>query len=244
MKELLRQWREYDRRQVVILTYVPIALAVLEYFFVSPRSAEAFAFIRNSRWAVLPFLWYNLGCLVFMLAFPMAIAWLFGDLSPRESGLKVRGTLRDAPVYVVLFLLCLPMIVWASRQSGFAATYPIFSPPKGNLMAPDYLLFEASYFLQFLAVEYFFRGFMTLGLKPTLGRASVLAMLPPYCMIHFHKPFPEALAAIGAGFILGTLSWRNGTVIWGWMLHYAVGISMNILAHVSSHAPARDSLKF
>jgi hypothetical protein len=244
MKELLRQCREYDRRQLVILTYVPIALAVLEYFFVSPRSAEAFDFIRNSRRAVLPFVWYNLGCLVFMLAFPMAIAWWIGDLSPREAGLKVRGTLRDAPLYGVLYLLCLPILVWASRQSGFSSTYPIFSPPMGNLLDPDYLLFEASYFLQFLAVEFFFRGFITLGLKPTLGRGSVLAMLPPYCMIHFHKPFPEALASIVAGFLLGTLSWRNGTVIWGWMLHYAVGISMNILAYVSSHAPAGNALKF
>ena len=55
-------------------------------------------------------------------------------------------------------------------------------------------------------------------------------MLAPYCMIHFHKPMLEALGAVGAGVVLGCLSWRTGTVVYGWFLHYAVALSMDLLS--------------
>ena len=71
---------------------------------------------------------------------------------------------------------------------------------------------------------------MVLGLKSRLGIASVLVMLTPYCMIHYYKPFPEAMGAIGAGLVLGVLSYRTGTILYGWFLHYAVALSMDLLA--------------
>lgn len=233
LRGLLREGRAYDRQPLVILIYVPIALAILEYFFVASRSGDTFPFLRDPSRPVLPYLWYHLGCLLFMVAVPMALGWLGAGMTPRAAGVTVRGTLADVPLYGVLYLLAIPLLLWAASQPSFKSMYPFFSPPGGNLLAPDYLLFEATYFVQFFAVEYFFRGFITLGLKPALGRSSVLVMLAPYCMIHFHKPFPEAIGAIGAGLLLGTLSWRNGTIVWGWFLHYAIGLSMNILGHLA-----------
>ena len=78
---------------------------------------------------------------------------------------------------------------------------------------------------------------MVLGLKPSLGKASVLVMLAPYCMIHYYKPMPEALGWIGAGLILGTLSWRTGTRLYGWFLHYAVALSMDLLSLAQTTNP-------
>ena len=72
--------------------------------------------------------------------------------------------------------------------------------------------------------------------RSALGRASVLVMLAPYCMIHFHKPMLEAFGAIGAGLVLGHLAWRTGTIVYGWFLHYAVALSMDLLAlHQAGH---------
>ena len=48
-------------------------------------------------------------------------------------------------------------------------------------------------------------------------------------MIHYYKPFPEAMGAIGAGVILGSLAYRSGTILYGWALHYAVALSMDFL---------------
>ena len=49
-------------------------------------------------------------------------------------------------------------------------------------------------------------------------------------MVHFYKPMPEALGAIGAGLILGLLAWRSGTILFGWLLHYGVALTMDRLA--------------
>ncbi len=61
----------------------------------------------------------------------------------------------------------------------------------------------ALYFLQFCALEFFFRGFLLHGIAPRLGWASIFAMALPYNMLHYGKPMPEALAAIVGGIALG-----------------------------------------
>ena len=61
------------------------------------------------------------------------------------------------------------------------------------------------YWLQFCALEFFFRGFLLHGLAPRLGWAAIFAMALPYNMLHYGKPMPEALAAIVGGIVLGTL---------------------------------------
>src|SRR5262245_22755294 len=150
-------------------------------------------------------------------------------ISPRDVGLTVEGKARDAWIYAALFVVFAPVVYLVSRRADFQSTYPFFRPRPGPL-GWHFVAFEVAYCLQFLGVETFFRGVMTLGLKPALGRASILVMIAPYAMIHFHKPMLEAFGAIGAGLVLGSLAWRTGTVIWGWMLHYAVALSMDLLS--------------
>jgi membrane protease YdiL (CAAX protease family) len=67
-------------------------------------------------------------------------------------------------------------------------------------------------------------------LKPALGIYSIFAMTVPYCMIHFGKPPAETLAAIGAGIFLGWLSYRNGNIWLGLLLHCTVAFSMDVMA--------------
>ncbi len=233
----------------MVLAYVPVALTAMEYLFLPPLRhkppSPAWVFAAQ-RWigetvpavppSLLPWVWWGIGCLVAMIVVPMVLLKVLGGMGPRESGLRVRGTGRDAWLYLGLFVVFLPVVYLASKRPDFAQTYP-FYPPSGGVtrggpvkVGGDWIAFEAIYFLQFLAVEYFFRGFMVLGLKPSLGRASILVMLAPYCMIHFHKPGLEALGAVGAGIVLGSLSWRTGTVVYGWFLHYAVALSMDLLS--------------
>jgi len=238
---LLRDLVDFDRRVLAVALSVPLALTALEYVFVPstspgrrdpPWRADAVAWLRRSLPDVppdlLPWLWWAAGCLVLLVAAPMALLRLVGGVGPGETGLRVRGTGRDARVYLLLFAVFAPVVWLVSQRPEFRQTYPFYRPraPLGG----DFVAFEVAYFLQFLAVEYFFRGVMVLGLKPALGRASILVMLAPYCMIHYHKPMLEACGAIGAGAVLGCLSWRTGTVVYGWFLHYGVALSMDLLS--------------
>jgi membrane protease YdiL (CAAX protease family) len=93
-----------------------------------------------------------------------------------------------------------------------------------------FLCWELIYFIQFFALEFFFRGFLLHSLKPALGPYAIFVMTVPYCMIHFGKPMPETFAAIFAGVFLGWLSFRNGNIWLGLALHCFVAFSMDILA--------------
>jgi membrane protease YdiL (CAAX protease family) len=49
-------------------------------------------------------------------------------------------------------------------------------------------------------------------------------------MIHYGKPLPETLGAIGAGVILGTLAMRTRSIWGGVLIHIGVAITMDMLA--------------
>ena len=84
--------------------------------------------------------------------------------------------------------------------------------------------------MQFFGLEFFFRGFLLHSLKPSLGPYAIFVMTVPYCMIHFGKPMPETFAAIFAGVFLGWLSFKNGNIWMGLVLHCTVALSMDVLA--------------
>ncbi len=118
-----------------------------------------------------------------------------------------------------------------SLTPGFAAKYPFLKVFDGSpYLSMTLLCWEIIYFAQFFGLEFFFRGFLVHSLKPTLGAYSILAMTVPYTMIHFQKPMPEAFAAIFAGLFLGWISYRNGTIWLGLVLHCSVAFSMDIFS--------------
>lgn len=254
LRQLFRDFLALDRAALVILVSAPILLTLLDYFGlpwhytralerghgpsrmgVSPaRAPDLVEALGNPTFfgpePVRPFVWWGLAVLVTMIVLPLLIARFGAGLRPREIGLRIRGTFRDARIYALLYLVFVPVVWMVSRTPAFQHTYPFYKPAGSGKLGTDFLLFEAIYCLQFLGVELFFRGFLVLGLKRALGLSSVLVMLAPYCMIHYYKPMPEALGSIGAGLVLGLLAWRTGTIIYGWFLHYAIALSMDLLA--------------
>ena len=86
------------------------------------------------------------------------------------------------------------------------------------------------YFFQLFGLEFFFRGFLVHSLKKSLGLYSIFVMTVPYCMIHFSKQPAETLSAIAAGIFLGWLSYKNGSIWLGLILHCTVAFSMDIFA--------------
>ncbi|MBV6497607.1 MAG: CPBP family intramembrane metalloprotease [Acidobacteria bacterium ACB1] len=149
----------------------------------------------------------------------------------REIGLA----LSLEPGFLKLLAFCLaimlPVTYLMSLTAGFAAKYPFLKVFDGSpYLSTTLLVWEIIYFAQFFGLEFFFRGFLVHSLKPTLGAYSILAMTVPYTMIHFQKPMPEAFAAIFAGLFLGWISYRNGTIWLGLVLHCSVAFSMDIFS--------------
>lgn len=142
------------------------------------------------------------------------------------SSLKFRGN----GIYILLYISMLPLIFIASSSEAFQLKYPFYYPGKNEGFYPWFFIWEGMYFLQFIALEFFFRGFMVHGLKARFGMHSILIMTIPYCMIHFSKPMPEAMGSILAGLILGYLSLKKNNIIPGALLHFAIALTMDLLA--------------
>src|SRR5262249_60744151 len=103
--------------------------------------------------------------------------------------------------------IVLPVMLIVSRQPDFGTYYPFYKSSSRSWY--DFLSWEAMYFVQFFALEMFFRGFWLGALRRSFGSGAIFAMAVPYCMIHYGKPFLEANGAIVAGIALGSIRMRT-----------------------------------
>jgi membrane protease YdiL (CAAX protease family) len=150
-----------------------------------------------------------------------------------DYGFSIRGFSKHVWIYVGLYLAVLPVVIAASFTTPFQRTYPFYK--LANRSALDFWAWQGLYALQFLSLEFFFRGFLLHGLKRAIGAHAIWVMIVPYCMIHYGKPFAETFGAIIAGLILGTLALRTRSIWCGVLIHISVAITMDLLA--MSHCP-------
>src|ERR1051326_2061853 len=92
------------------------------------RLATAFPSVPRAYW---PWGWWAAGCLVVMVFLPMLLLRVFAGVKPSETGLKLKGTARHAPLYALMFVVFAPVVWWVSRRADFQWTYP-FYPPKSR----------------------------------------------------------------------------------------------------------------
>jgi membrane protease YdiL (CAAX protease family) len=148
----------------------------------------------------------------------------------RDYGAKISGMLRSFWLYPLMLLVVLPLVVTVSARPSFLATYPYYRLGQEEPLWPRLWCWEALHSIQFFALEFFFRGFLVLGLRHRFGSYSILVMMVPYCMIHFAKPMPEILGSIVAGLVLGFMSLKTRSIWMGTALHATVAFSMDMLA--------------
>jgi uncharacterized protein len=145
-----------------------------------------------------------------------------------DYGVKLRGALTGWPVYLVFVAVMVPLVHLFSAEDRFQATYPFYRVTSPDEVDERLLWWELLYALQFVALEFFFRGFLVHGTKHRFGVYAVLVMTVPYCMIHYGKPLPEALASIIAGVALGLISLATRSVWLGAALHISVAWGMDL----------------
>ena len=173
-----------------------------------------------------PYGYWAVSSLLIRVAIPAALVVLVFRERLRDYGF--RWSRKHAGIYVGFYFAMLPLLYLASRQADFQQKYPFFAEAaEGGL---PLVLYELCYGVQFFALEAFFRGFMIFGLQRRFGDYALLIMALPYCLIHFGKPLPETLGAIGAGLALGYLALRSGSFYLGALLHWGIALTMDLLA--------------
>jgi len=158
---------------------------------------------------------------------PEALAAIVGGIVLGTLVMKTKSIWLGASLHISI---ALPALVLVSFGSAFQHRYPFYDLHPHEGLWPYLWAWWALYALQFVALEFFFRGFVVHGLAPRFGYAAVFVMIVPYNMIHYGKPMPEALAAIVGGIVLGTLSLKTRSIWWGAALHISIAATMDLCA--------------
>lgn len=231
-----------DWKIIIILVYTAVGVTIARYYgntayFLNiivnkPTGFDLWycSFFFGSESGKFHSMLYWAGFIViFYLLFPALIVRFLFRESLKDYGFRLKGIHKDYPLYVLMLVIMLPIVFFISYSPSFQERYPLFQPSKATLM-PIFLYWQIAYLLQFVAVEFFFRGFILHGIKSRFGLYSIFVMTVPYCMVHFGKPMAETLAAIPAGIVLGTVSLKSRSIVLGILIHYSVAISMDIFA--------------
>lgn len=233
----------YDRGPLVAFGVGALCLTGMEYASgpsvladllralheLAPGHVPEFAVLRADRWYPLLDLglWVATRTLGFLVLPALAIRLLLRERVV-DYGLRASGLARHLPAYALLLALVLPLIAGAALRPEFVAYYPFYRRAGESWF--DLLCWELLYAFQFFCVEFFFRGFLTMAARRSLGSHAAAAAMVPYCMVHFTKPLLEVLGAIPAGLVLGLLALRARSIWGGVLLHVAVAWTMDALA--------------
>jgi len=222
--------RRFDYKVLVVLVVAAVSLTLMEYWGDRTTFLDLFPNRRMPYWDLKSFGYWSVCRFLGYAAIPAITVALLPGERLRDYGLSFKGFFSHAWIYVVLFSLVAPMIVLVSFTDDFRTYYPFYE--EAGRSGFDFWVWEGLYALQFLSLEFFFRGYLLHALKKTMGAYAIFVMVVPYCMIHFGKPFLEALAAIAAGVVLGTLALKTRSIWCGVLIHVSVAISMDVAALV------------
>jgi membrane protease YdiL (CAAX protease family) len=107
-----------------------------------------------------------------------------------------------------------------------------------HLNVPEWVTvagYEIAYGLDFITVEYLFRGFMVIGMMTILGRGAVVTMAVVYCVLHFGKPAGEAISSVFGGYMLGVVAYETRSVWGGIIVHMGIAWMMEVVAFIQKN---------
>ena len=146
----------------------------------------------------------------------------------------IRAKHFDTRPYFQMILLMLPVLLAASFHGSFLKAYPLYRSSTAHtfLGVPELITilgYELAYGLDFITVEFLFRGFMVIGMIEILGRNSILPMAATYCFLHFGKPPGEAISSVFGGYILGVIAYETKSIWGGIIVHLGIAWTMEVI---------------
>ncbi|MDT0619783.1 CPBP family intramembrane glutamic endopeptidase [Salinisphaera sp. P385] len=186
---------------------------------------EALRLLRSTWGQLLGNVWWAGVLLVGYVLIPLAvIRWVLGHRLA-DYGIGWHDTTRYLPWAAALATPIVGFAFVVSFTTEFQHTYPFYVLAGRSWL--DLLAWECVYLLQFVCLEFFFRGFLLHALARVYGASAIFLMSLPYLMIHFTKPWPEAAGAVAFGILLGILSLRAGSIWPGAFVHMSIALAMD-----------------
>lgn len=194
-----------------IAAFAISVLLIYARYYLAPGFLSQVPFIRD---------------MIFLFLIPILLLPLL-KLRPSEAGLQVGGS-KAQLIFVALALLAsLPPLFLAAQSPVFNTYYPLFGWARegvANLAAYEFLIL-----IFMLATEFFFRGFLMMGMSRLGAPAAITLQAIPYTLVHFGKPPLEIPASLIAGLFFGWMDWRAKSVLPSTLLHWCINLAFDLL---------------
>ncbi len=233
---------EIDLRPAACLTIVAVVLTLQEYYggrqfydtIIRPWLVQLDQ--GGAKWVKLDrydelygYCWWVFTRVTGYVLVPLPL-WklMFPKDSLLDMGFRLKGFFQHLWIYGLCLAVVVPAMLIVASQPDFGTYYPFYKNSSRSWF--DLITWEVIYFIQFLTLEMFFRGWIVGALRKSLGSGAIFAMAVPYCMIHYGKPYLETHGAIVAGVVLGSLAMRTRSIYSGFLVHITVALLMDLLA--------------
>ena len=232
-RDLLSYFRGLDRRDLWILLYAPIGMTLfvaLSQGGRHPVFAALFAgrfggnYLADPAYHWWKIVFYHSGVLAAFGLVPAAI--VLGVFRERLAAYGVtlgdwRWGLKFLAIWIVVMT---PGTYLNSLQPAFQAEYPLCRCNLVALGPAKVALWLGIYGLYYVGWEFFFRGFIQLGVAPRTGAfVAIMLQTLPSTVIHVGKPIGEVAAAIVGGLVFGAAAMRTRSVLWPLLAHWYIG---------------------
>jgi len=236
---MTQEWRlavhEGSLAMPLILLLVPVVVVLWVYF---GRDAHAMPLltplVRDWDVDVLAAVHEYIVALLLFFVVPAIAGIIFLGYDPADLGLRAGDSRLGVRLVAILLPIALVVAYMGSFNPELQAEYPL---AKSAAFVPlSFLAVEAVYMAFYFAWEFLFRGFMLFGLEREWGPvAAVLIQTMASTIAHIGKPFPEIVAALLAGIVLGYVAVRTRSMVYGLVMHAVVGIALDvfILWHIT-----------
>ncbi len=217
-------------------------------FFVG-AAISAFLFLSNPH--LSPFEGYHLVNDSVLLGLPLIVIILFLKEEPIDFGMTGGDREYGFKATLIAILCMLPILWYASRTPDFVRYYGnTLSQPlavgnyvfgtffKPHLQLTGLLYYESMMGFYFFCWEFFFRGFLLFGMSKfqRLGNwGAIIVQTIPFTLLHWSlipaasKPPMEILSAFFGGLILGWLAIRTKSFLYGFLIHWAIALGLDLL---------------
>ena len=189
--------------------------------------------------ALTYFYWFGCSLLLYMIV-PLLLSFATRGSFTRKYGLGLGDWKAGLTVSGLFLLVMLPAVYFFQKTPMFAGQYPLAGTSAYMVAAPNntvtpsiplFVAYEIGYCAYFIGWEFLFRGWMVNALLPKFGRAgAVLFQVAPFAVMHLGKAELEALGSIVAGVALGILALRTRSFWYGFVVHGAVAVWMDVLS--------------
>jgi len=225
----------WDRQETIILLGSAVLLTLHRYLSRRRFFRDYFAdyFIDHPLAGIYPYYYWFLTSAITLLVLPMLVVKFGIKDRACNYGFRLGNGKLGWGFALGGWLLMIPVMVLVLHLfPSFQQKYPL-SKVAGTSWK-IFIPYEIGYGIYMFSWEFFFRGFMLFGLEKKFGNYSILVQTIPFAVMHYSKPFPEAMGSIFAGLLLGVVAFETRSFIYGAAIHWFVATTMDVMALLST----------